>query len=609
MSEPPIIRLTEVQTFNAAYTTIMPSPLRRCLVFLFPLLSLAYEDPRANLCDGTITYAPNSTFSSNLDRALQTLQNTTASNGFATTIAGSISQTVTALALCRATITPSDCQLCIDAATSGIRNVYPDHYDAKTKMLMQNLSSTAGVSERRYAVGRTTAPENRTLYGYVDCTRDIDGDSCKRCLLTTTSAVDSCCLDRWAVWIATPTCNIQFDMDPVHDDWVNGPYINTDTTPSPALAPALAAYNHAGSGSLVIKIAVALTVGTVGIVVLAVVVLCVVKWRKRDEVEREGFEVAEEDSEGIGTRSFLYDLEVLVAATGNFCLANRLGAGGFGSVYKGVMENGEEIAVKKLAPGSTQGREEFSTEVRLLLKLVRVLYKSKSALLDWPKRYNIIIGVARGLLYLHEDSQLRIIHRDIKASNILLDGLMNAKISDFGLAKLINDEQTHHRTQRIVGTFGYMAPEYASRGFMSSKIDVFSFGVLILEIISGRKNYDMEFDEQDCELLKLAWRLEEEGRLTDLVDVTIGSFPLDHVLKCIRIGLLCCQRSIRARPTMSSTVLMLLNDSATMSNGGTHDYQNISDRVSPHNNINAPANPENGSFSMNSITFSSANGR
>ena len=354
----------------------MRSPLRRCLVFLFPLLSLAYEDPRANLCDGTITYAPNSTFSSNLDRALQTLQNTTASNGFATTIAGSISQTVTALALCRATITPSDCQLCIDAATSGIRNVCPngtaaqvwytlcmlryssqnfvnktdytiafilvdtrdapdpDHYDAKTKILMQNLSSTAGVSERRYAVGRTTAPENRTLYGYVDCTRDVDGDSCKRCLLTTTSAVDSCCLDRWAVWIATPTCNIQFDMDPVHDDWVNGPYINTDTTPSPALAPALAAYNHAGSGSLVIKIAVALTVGTVGIVVLAVVVLCVVKWRKREKVEREGFEVAEEDSEGIGTRSFLYDLEVLVAATDNFCLANRLGAGGFGSVYK-----------------------------------------------------------------------------------------------------------------------------------------------------------------------------------------------------------------------------------------------------------------------------------
>ncbi|XP_034706998.1 putative receptor-like protein kinase At4g00960 [Vitis riparia] len=579
----------------------MFSPLLCCLIFLFPLFSLAYEDPSGNSCDGTTYYAPNSTFSSNLDTALQTLQNTTASSGFATTTSGSINQTVTALALCRATINPSDCQLCIDVATSGIRNVCPngtaaqvwytlcmlryshrnfvnktdytlifslagtftvpdpDIYDAKVRRLMQNLSSTAGASEKRYAVGRTTAPENLTLYGYVDCTRDIDGDG-------------------------------------------------------------------------------------FGTVVLAVLVLCAVKWRKRDEVETGGSKIVEEEneemSEGIGTRSFMYDLEVLVAATGNFCLANRLGAGGFGTVYKGMMANGEEIAVKKLVPGSTQGIEEFSNEVRLLLKLqhrnlVRlfgccvegenrllvyeylqnksldhfIFDKSKSALLDWPKRYNVIIGVARGLLYLHEDSQLKIIHRDIKASNILLDELMNPKISDFGLAKLFKDEQTHHRTRRIVGTFGYMAPEYATRGFMSSKIDVFSFGVLILEIISGRRNYDMEFDEQDWELLKLAWRLEEEGQLTDLVDVTIGSFPQDQVLKCIRIGLLCCQQSIRDRPTMSSTVLMLSNDSVTMPIEGTHGYQNIRDPVDPHNNINAPTNPENESFSKNSITFSSANGR
>eukprot|EP00261_Vitis_vinifera_P010338 XP_002280493.1 PREDICTED: cysteine-rich receptor-like protein kinase 26 [Vitis vinifera] len=513
----------------------------------------------------------------------------------------------------------------------------PDIYDAKVQRLMQNLSSTAGASEKRYAVGRTTAPENFTLYGYVDCTRDIDGDSCKGCLLATTSAIDTCCLGQWAGWLATPTCNIQFNMDPVHEDWVNGPYINTDITPSSTLAPLPVAENDAGSRSLVIKISVALTVGTV---VLAVLVLCAVKWRKRDEVETGGSEIIEDNeemSEGIGKRSFMYDLEVLVAATGNFCLANRLGAGGFGTVYKGMMADGEEIAVKKLAPGSTQGREEFSNEVRLLLKLqhrnlVRlfgccvegenrllvyeylqnksldhfIFDKSKSALLDWPKRYNIIIGVARGLLYLHEDSQLRIIHRDIKASNILLDELMNPKISDFGLAKLFKDEQTHHRTRRIVGIFGYMAPEYATRGFMSSKIDVFSFGVLILEIISGRRNYDMEFDEQDWELLKLAWRLEEEGQLTDLVDVTIGSFPQDQVLKCIRIGLLCCQQSIRDRPTMSSTVLMLSNDSVTMPIEGTHGYQNIRDPVDPHNNINALANPENESFSKNSITFSSA---
>ena len=354
----------------------MFSPLLCCLIFLFPLFSLAYEGPRGYSCDGTTYYAPNSTFSSNLDTALQTLQNTTASSGFATTTSGSINQTVTALALCRATINPSDCQLCIDVATSGIRNVYPngtaaqvwytlcmlryshrnfvnktdytltfslydtrnapdpDIYDAKVQRLLQNLSSTAGASEKRYAVGRTTAPENFTLYGYVDCTRDIDGDSCKGCLLATTRAIDSCCLGQWAGWLATPTCNIQFNMDPVHEDWVNGPYINTDITPSSTLAPLPVAENDAGSRSLVIKISVALTVGTV---VLAVLVLCAVKWRKRDEVETGGSEIIEDNeemSEGIGKRSFMYDLEVLVAATGNFCLANRLGAGGFGTVYK-----------------------------------------------------------------------------------------------------------------------------------------------------------------------------------------------------------------------------------------------------------------------------------
>lgn len=221
----------------------------------------------------------------------------------------------------------------------------PDAYDLKVKMLMRNLSYTASASEKRYAVGRTAAPQNRTLYGYVDCTRDIDGDSCGGCLLAATSAIKSCCLGQWAGWIATPTCNIQFNMDPVHEDWVNGPYVNTDTAPASALASPPTAEpmmgppdNGAGGGGLAIKISVILTVGTV--VLVALVLGVAMKWRKREKAEKGGFGIAEEDSdeeimrERIGTRNFMFDFDVLVAATDNFCLANRLGAGGFGIVYK-----------------------------------------------------------------------------------------------------------------------------------------------------------------------------------------------------------------------------------------------------------------------------------
>ncbi|KAL6324468.1 hypothetical protein AAG906_013280 [Vitis piasezkii] len=465
-------------------------PLLYSLIFLYPHLSLSYENPRQYLCGDTNYYTSNSSFSDNLGWALQALRNTTASTGFSTTTTGNHRVQVTALALCRATIAPSDCQQCVDAASSGIRSVCPDQtaaqvwlydvrrapdpdvYDAKVKMLMQNLSSTAGVSEKRYAVGRTAVPENQTLYGYVECTRDIDGDSCKRCLLTAIASIDSCCLGQWAGWIATPTCDLQFNMDPVHDDWFNAPYINTNViqTPAPSspfilVSPTepvvVAADKGGGGGGLVIKISVILAVGTV---VLIVVGLCVViQWRKRDKGVKGSSGIEAKDceeilSEDVGMGSFIYDLGVLVSATDGFSLENRIGTGGFGSVYKGILANGEEIAVKKLAPGSTHGSKGFSNEVRLLLKLQHrnliqlfgccvegehrmLVYeylhnksldyflfdKSKSSLLDWPKRYNIILGVARGLFYLHEDSQYRIIHGDIKASNILLDKEMNPK--------------------------------------------------------------------------------------------------------------------------------------------------------------------------------------
>ncbi|KAL6990874.1 hypothetical protein U1Q18_008997 [Sarracenia purpurea var. burkii] len=291
-----------------------------------------------------------------------------------------------------------------------------------------------------------------------------------------------------------------------------------------------------------------------------------------------------------------FDLSTIVAATDNFSFANKLGQGGFGIVYKGRLFNGEEIAVKRLGKNSGQGVEEFKTEVKLIAKLqhrnlVRLLGycirkeekmliyeylpnksldffifdKTKGSFVNWRNRFNIIVGIARGLLYLHQDSRLRIIHRDLKASNVLLDAAMNPKISDFGMAKIFRGDQIEANTNRVVGTYGYMSPEYAMEGLFSVKSDVFSFGVLVLEIVSGRKN-NSYYQENSMNLIGNVWSLWKEGQTLDMVDSTLSqdSYPASEVVRCIHIGLLCVQDLAIDRPTTSDVAFMLCNESATL---------------------------------------------
>ncbi|KAL2327863.1 hypothetical protein Fmac_021290 [Flemingia macrophylla] len=289
----------------------------------------------------------------------------------------------------------------------------------------------------------------------------------------------------------------------------------------------------------------------------------------------------------------LVDLSIIITATDNLSIKNKIGKGGFGPVYKGRLVSGQEIAVKKLSRTSRQGMREFKNEVKLIVKLQHrnlvkligccvqeqdrmlvyeymtngsldqlIFDNTKSKLLDWPTRFNIICGVARGLLYLHQDSRLRIIHRDLKASNVLLDNLLNPKISDFGIARIFGGDQTEGNTERVVGTYGYMAPEYAADGLFSVKSDVFSFGILLLEIISGKRNRGFYTANHCPNLVTHAWSLWKEGRAIEMVDSNIeGSYILSEVFRCIHVGLLCVQQHAEDRPAMPSVVLMLGSES------------------------------------------------
>ncbi|XP_060676062.1 G-type lectin S-receptor-like serine/threonine-protein kinase At4g27290 [Ziziphus jujuba] len=325
-------------------------------------------------------------------------------------------------------------------------------------------------------------------------------------------------------------------------------------------------------------------VSILAVCIFSLVVCCII-WKARNKKRGLGYKK-------VDIKLPLFDLATISSATKNFSPEHMIGSGGFGSVFKGNLSTGQEIAVKRLSKYSVQGLKEFKNEVDLIAKLqhrnlvallgcciqrdeLMLIYEympnksldhfifdnKRSTILCWKQQFDIIMGIARGLLYLHRDSKLQIIHRDLKAANILLDNNLNPKISDFGLARMFSGDEKETRTRRIIGTYGYMSPEYAIDGKFSVKSDVFSFGVLLLEIVSGKKNRRFNHPDHHHNLLGHAWLLWNEGRALDLMDASLNDSSVEcQLVRCIQVGLLCVQKFPQDRPTMSSVIFMLENE-------------------------------------------------
>ncbi|XP_039060303.1 putative receptor-like protein kinase At4g00960 [Hibiscus syriacus] len=603
------------------------------LSYLVIGIGLVAAAPR---CYDTGNFTTNSTYGNNRDLLLDSLpSNASANGGFFNTTIGQGSDKVYALAMCKGDSTPEKCfSLVNDTIHELMANCpnqkeayswtgdfcvvhYADHsffgtpelepaeafyntgnltsnlteFDAVWESLINSVVKKAskGSSSLKYATGEADVTVFRKIYSLMQCTPDLSEQDCDHCLRQSADSYVSCCHGKQGGGVQRPNCLFRWDLYPFYT-------ANASTTaslsppPSPSSPPPPAARGGISSRTLVIIVVPSVTF----IVVLVILGIVVLPMRIKKKKQNDQSKLAFAADNKMYVESLQIDFHAVRAATENFSDANMLGRGGFGPVYKGKLEDGREVAIKRLSENSGQGTREFKNEVMLLAKLQHrnlvkllgfsfeqkervIIYEFlpnssldnfifdplKRLLLNWDKRYKIIEGTAKGLVYLHEDSQYRIIHRDLKAGNILLDEEMNPKISDFGMAKLFVVDQTRADTSKIVGTYGYMAPEYAWHGQYSVKSDVYAFGVLVLEIISGHRINSFTNQVGDS-LLTHAWRNWNEWTALEFVDPILRDGSRSEIMRCIHLGLLCVQENIAYRPTMASVVLMLSSYSMSL---------------------------------------------
>ncbi|KAK1375184.1 putative cysteine-rich RLK (RECEPTOR-like protein kinase) 26 [Heracleum sosnowskyi] len=583
-------------------------------------------------CGANGNYTSSSIYGKNLDTALANLYSAanTSNSGFYNASVGQDSDRVNTVALCRGDVQPDICRSCIKASIQYLRvqctnqkeavewyyecmlrysnssllnnlvteptkalvnrdtTSNQDQFNKDLRDLVEGLRGQA--TQRKFATGNISGPDFLTIYALMQCTPDLSSTQCGDCLDEAIREISTRCVGL-GCHIMKPSCRLRYEYARFYNETttINAP------PPRPQLSPPPSVSLAAGKGDNKTPTLIVIVAVIVGFVILLLLLVCIIK-RKRRKKTATG-ELLNEMEDVNSTESLQYDFGTVEVATNHFSDSNKIGEGGFGAVYKGTLQNGEEIAVKRLSTGSNQGQHEFKNEVILVAKLqhrnlVRLLgfcFKGterlliyefvpnasldhfifdsvKRSFMDWEKRYKIIGGIARGLLYLHEDSRLRIIHRDLKASNVLLDAEMNPKIADFGMARLFNLDETQGFTNKIVGTYGYMAPEYALHGQFSARSDVFSFGILVLEILSGQKNHNFRNGENVEDLASFAWKNWREETASNILDPILknNSASIREMMRCIHIGLLCVQENVTNRPTMASVMLMLNSFSLTL---------------------------------------------
>eukprot|EP00253_Pinus_taeda_P022494 PITA_22494 len=587
------------------------------VVFLFWAV-LTAADPEAKLLNSgcsTVKSTNVTLFKNNLNAVLEALGAKIVSSGFATAEQVIGTDPVYGLAQCRKDKTPSDCLKCITVAEKQIRNcsavsggrvIYDgcflryesnnfyaqatgpgntqfcgatkasgvsNQFSETAQNLIGDLITAAPKSAGLFAAHTSQGPSNSTIYALASCLRSINESGCSECLGIAEGNIRNC-LPQTEGRAVDVGCYLRYATYPF--------FPSNATTDLKAL---LSSGHKNKSRTWIIIVGV---VGGVAVILIMTLIARHYFFRLYTIPSQQRQVDTLVATELRGPVDF--DFKILRDATNKFDTANKIGEGGFGEVYKGTLRNGKVIAVKKLSLVQTaRAISEFEGEVKLISNvhhrnLVRLLgccnqgperllvyeYMPNSSLdrvlfgegrqsLSWETRFAIILGTARGLSYLHEDFHVRIIHRDIKSSNILLDENFGPKIADFGLARLLPEDRSHLST-RVAGTLGYTAPEYAVHGQLTEKADTYSYGVVVLEIVSGRKSIDMKQPPHMQYLLEWVWKLYETNEVLEMVDETMGDeYDKEEVLRMIQLGLLCTQASVAQRPSMSEIVAMLVS--------------------------------------------------
>ncbi|KAJ1291264.1 hypothetical protein BS78_02G303600 [Paspalum vaginatum] len=589
------------------------------------------------MCGDSSNFEANSSYEAHLNFVAATLPKNTSTSPdlFSNVVVGSIPEQLWALGLCRGDVDAATCFSCLTQAFPDVRGdcsndkdatIYYDycmlHYsdvhtlpdddtgletdDVYFVANSQNVTSdpaefvsllaalvnatadyAANNSTRRFATGEADTPFDPVypkLYTLAQCRPDWTPAQCRKCLDGLVSQSLAGFQNSIGARVLAVDCTYRYEGAPFYNGTATVRLASPSPgAPQPAGQPMVGTPTAAGKGSGRKRTAAVIPAGIACFIVLMLIILvcCFLRFRRRIKMAQDDHRKAQ---------CTIFDLPTLQEATEYFSEKNKVGEGGFGTVYKGILSDGQEIAVKTILGRTGHGLHQLHNEVLLLAELqhknlVRLhgfsshqndtllVYEyikngsldnflfddSSRYALNWEQQHNIILGIAKGILYLHEDSTMRIIHRDLKANNILLDDNKEPKIADFGLARLLGEGHTQTQTTKIVGTFGYMAPEYISCGSVSPKIDVFSFGVLALEIVTRRSNCSSD-DHSNVNLLSDVWDHWTKGTMRQMLHPSLDEFAVRQALRCIQIGLLCVQPEPDHRPDISAVVFTLTRD-------------------------------------------------